>query len=404
MLHPEQVSTSTQPVSPDQLAWLRRELPRWQSEGLVGDDQAVAILEQYRAVHRMGMARLMLYLGAAFVGVGLIWLVAANLDQFPPIGRFAAVTAIWLTITAAAELLGSRPAHDGHRVPSPVVGAARGLSALAFGAVLFQAAQSLQVPAYEPSLLGLWGLGALLYAYAVRGVAPLVIGLATGLAWFLWHVGENGGSALGVIVAILVAGALAAGAGALHDRFGPPEFSAPWREVGAGLALVGLFAAAVPEVNPDDFAPDLGSWLFLGVGVALALIAAALARGDGRLEPLVAIGILLAATLLGLWDPPSSRDELGGQGWAHAGASIVVYVAAATWIAVLGIKRDSGRLTFLALGALVVFTTFQSFSVFAQIIEGAWLFVVLGLVFLASGYLFDRTRRELTEAVEGVPT
>jgi hypothetical protein len=46
-----------------------------------------------------------------------------------------------------------------------------------------------------------------------------------------------------------------------------------------------------------------------------------------------------------------------------------------------------------------VFTTFQSFAVFAQIIEGAWLFVVLGLVFLGSGYLFDRARRELTEAV-----
>ena len=65
----------------------------------------------------------------------------------------------------------------------------------------------------------------------------------------------------------------------------------------------------------------------------------------------------------------------------------------------LGIRRSSDRLTYLALAALVVFTTFQSFAVFAQIIEGAWLFVVLGLVFLGSGYLFDRARRELAEAV-----
>ena len=72
---------------------------------------------------------------------------------------------------------------------------------------------------------------------------------------------------------------------------------------------------------------------------------------------------------------------------------------AATWVAVLGIRRSSERLTYLALAALVVFTTFQSFAVFAQIIEGAWLFLVLGVVFLGSGYLFDRARRELTEAV-----
>jgi hypothetical protein len=66
---------------------------------------------------------------------------------------------------------------------------------------------------------------------------------------------------------------------------------------------------------------------------------------------------------------------------------------------VLGIRRSSDWLTYLALAALVVFTTFQSFAVFAQIIQGAWLFVVLGLVFLGSGYLFDRARRELAEAV-----
>jgi hypothetical protein len=52
------------------------------------------------------------------------------------------------------------------------------------------------------------------------------------------------------------------------------------------------------------------------------------------------------------------------------------------------------------MAALVVFTTFQSFAVFARVIEGAWLFVVLGLVFLGSGYLFDRGRRGLEAGLE----
>ena len=61
--------------------------------------------------------------------------------------------------------------------------------------------------------------------------------------------------------------------------------------------------------------------------------------------------------------------------------------------------RDSRRLTFLATAALVVFTTTQAFSVFAAIIQGAWLFLVLGLVFAGTGYLADRARRQLARTL-----
>jgi uncharacterized membrane protein len=393
------MDTTRQSVSPRQLAWLRDELPRWQAQGLVTGEHAALILDQYRAVKRAGLARLMLYLGAAFVGVGVIWLVAANLDQFPPLGRFLVVTAFWLGATAVAEALGARAA-PGHGSASPTTGAARGLAALAFGAVVFQAAQSLQVPAYEPALVGVWAAGALLYAYAVRGVAPLLVGLVAAVVWLLWHVGENDGGALGIVLALTVAAAVAAGAAVLHDRFGPAEFAAPWREAGAVLALSGLFAAAVPDVTAGGLRPDRLSWLALALGVGFALAAAGLARGEARLEPLVALAIALVSAGLVLWDPGTRVDDrVGVEDWLHAGVRITAYVAAATCVAVLGIQRSSPRLTYLALAALVVFTTFQSFAVFARIIEGAWLFVVLGLVFLGSGYLFDRARRELTEAV-----
>jgi hypothetical protein len=234
----------------------------------------------------------------------------------------------------------------------------------------------------------------------VRGVAPLLVGLVAGLVWLVWHVGDNGGGGLGVVMALVVAAAVAAGAAVLHDRFGPAGFAAPWRELGAAVALAGLFAAAVPYVTAGDFDPDRGSWVALALGVVFALAAAGLARGEARLEPLVALAIALVASVLVLWDPGTSAgDAVGLEDWLHAGVSITAYVGAATWVAVLGIQRSSDRLTYLALAALVVFTTFQSFAVFAQIIEGAWLFLVLGLVFLGSGYLFDRARRELTEAV-----
>ena len=159
------------PVPPRQLAWLRSEVAEWTSRGIISEDQARRISSSYSAdTHtRFSVGRVLLYLGGGFVGIGLIWLVAANLDQLSPTARFVAVALLWLAFLVGGELLASR------KVSAPVVGAARLLAALGIGAVLFQAAQSLQVPAFEPRLLGLWSAAALLHGYATRALSLIHI-------------------------------------------------------------------------------------------------------------------------------------------------------------------------------------------------------------------------------------
>ncbi len=381
------------PITPRTLGWLTGEVAAARADGLVSDDQAARIVDRYRESRRFGLATLVLTLGAVFVGVGLIWLVAANLDQLPPLARFLAVVAIWLTLMSGAELLAARREHGGP-IPSPVVFAGRLMAALAFGAVIFQAAQSLQVPAYEPKLVGLWSAGALLYAYAVRSSGPLLVGLGSGLAWLLWQTGWEEPSALGFVLTLGAAAVLAVSLGSLHDRW-LRSFSVPWRELGAALALVTLFVAAVPAVTPEDFAWTRTLVVTMVVAGVLACAAGAGSRGWLRLEPAAAVGVAALAVLLVWWDTGTDTSHVDLADWAHAAVSIVLYVAAAAGIAVLGVLRDSWRLTALATAALVVFTTFQSFAVFAAILSGAWLFLALGLVFLATGYLFDRGRRRL---------
>ncbi len=78
-----------------------------------------------------------------------------------------------------------------------------------------------------------------------------------------------------------------------------------------------------------------------------------------------------------------------------------MYVVAAGWYAIVGVRHDSPRLTFIATAALVLFTTVQSFAVFAPIVSGATLFLVLGVIFLGSGYVFDQGRRHLVANLEG---
>lgn len=377
----QDLTPAARPVPTGQLAWLEKELASWLATGVVDDSQVKAIRSRYVGVRRFSLNRLLLFLGGGFVGVGLLWLVATNLDEMSPLLRFAVVTSLWLGFVATAELFSRRGAHL-------VVGAFRLLSALSFGAVVFQAAQSLQVPAYEPSLVGAWGLGALVYAYAVEGVAPLLVGIAVTATWFVWDVFDAAEDGMGFVLPVLLAAVVAGVVAVTHDARWRSSFAAPWRDASAVLALLGLFVAAFPDVDMERFAWSAPLVVGLAVAVATVTAAVVLSTGSARLEALASAVAVAAGVLLVAWQPPEP-------------VSVAVYVLAAGWYAVLGVLRDSNRLTFLATAALVLFTTVQSFAVFAPIVTGAALFLVLGVIFLGTGYLFDRGRRRLTATLEG---
>jgi uncharacterized membrane protein len=395
-------SLATRPVTPRQLDWLRAELADWTSQGIISDEQATRISTRVSSRYpaeqhtRTSIGRVFLYLGAGFVGVGLIWLVAANLDQLSPVTRFAAIAALWLAFLVGGELLASRHAS------APLVGAVRLLAALGAGAVVFQAAQSLQVPAYEPRLVGLWAAGALVHAYLTRAYMPFVVGVVTGVAWWFMQPMWDSQDGLTVVVLMGAASVLAAALAVLHDRW-IDAFAWTWRTVAGGMALLAMFVAAVPDIGGDGI--DWSGWLLGALGVAaVAAVAAALTRPGTRiLEPLGAAVVLVAATLLGLWTTGTDTSDIDAGDWAHAAVSVLAYVVLAVALVALGTVRDHPPLTWMAMVGLVVFTTFQSFAVFAPIVTGAWLFVVLGTVFLGTGFLFDRARRELASALDSDP-
>ncbi|GAB3024495.1 hypothetical protein GCM10011376_10010 [Nocardioides flavus (ex Wang et al. 2016)] len=392
-------AVATRPVAPRQLDWLRTELADWTSQGIISEDQATRIstrvATRYPAEHhaRLGMGRVFLYLGAAFVGVGLIWLVAANLDDLSPLARFLTIAALWLAFLVGGEVLASR------RASAPVVGAVRLLAALGAGAVIFQAAQSLQVPAYEPRLVGLWAVGTLLHAYVTRAVMPFLVGVGTGVTWWFMQPLWDAPNGLTVVMLMGAGAVLAAALAVLHDRW-IEAFAWTWRTVAGGMALLALFVAAIPDVGSDGI--SWSTWLVVALVLAgVATLAAALVRPGARiLEPLGAVVVLVAATLIGLWTTGTDTSDIDAADWAHAAISVLAYVVLAVGLVALGTLRDHPPLTWMAMIGLVGFTTFQSFAVFAPIVTGAWLFVVLGTVFLGTGFLFDRARRELASALE----
>jgi uncharacterized membrane protein len=388
-------ATSTRPVPPRQLSWLRTEVDDWTSTGLITPEQADAIRTRYRSDHhtRLSIGRVLLSLGGGFIGIGLIWLVAANLEDLSPVTRFATITALWLAFLVGSEVL------DARRASPPLVGAIRLLASLGTGAVLFQAAQSLQVPAYAPSLIGLWAAGALLHGYLTRSYLPFLVGVLAGLQWWFTQPLWDSQSGLSLVVLMGAAGVLASALAVLHDRW-ITSFAWTWRTVAGGMALATMFAAAIPGIGHDGI--EWSPWLVGVLAVAgAAAVAAVLSRpGVRALEPLGAVAVLGAATLLALWTTSTDTSDVGTAEWAHAATSVVAYVLLAVALLVLGTVREHAALTWMAMLGLVVFTTFQGFAVFAPIVTGAWLFVVLGTVFLGTGFLADRVRRELALALD----
>lgn len=384
-------------ATPQQLDWLRTELAAWQGSGLIDPAQAPGILGHYREQGRTGvtvsLGRVLLVLGGAFVGIGLIWLVAANLDRLSPTLRLLVVVALWLGFLVGGEWL------DVRRGSRAVVGALRLVAVLAFGAVLLQAAQSLQVPTHEPALVGLWSAGGLLHGYAVRAVPPFAVGLGAGVFWWIAQPMWVAPSGSGLVLLLGAGAVLAAALAVLHDdRLEDQAWL--WRLLGAGLALATLFVAAVPDVGSDGVA--WSGWLVLELAAAGAVAAGALVvrRGRASLEVAGALAVVLLAVLLAAWSTGTATGSVDVADWAHAAVSVAAYVLLAVAVVALGTVRDRPPLAWLALAALVVFTTFQSFAVFAPIVTGAWLFVVLGTVFLGTGFLFDRARRRLAHALE----
>ena len=385
-------------IPEDRLNWLTRELEVWQSDGLISSEAASQLRQQYGAEsRRFTLVRLTVALGSVFVGAGLIWLVATNIEHLSPMVRFLAVTFLWLALTALAEILAGRLASS--EVRSPLVTTTQVLAVAAYGAVIFQAAQSLQVPSDSPRLIGLWGLGALLYAYAVRGRSALIIAVTLVVGW-LMVVGTDTGSlarsfTFGTLWGGLAATAIAVG----HRRRWRADFSPPWQVAGVVLTLSGLFIASIPA---DGWADEGHRWapiLLIGAALTPILAIVALVLGDvsDRHYVLAAAAALGIGTVLFRWQP--GDDPQAPQVWARAALAVVGGLGVAAWIALIGAWRREPRITALATVFVILFTTVQSFAVFASIMSGAVLFLLVGVTLLATGYLAMRGRSHLVNTV-----
>ena len=375
------------------LAWLQRELAAWRADGLLDETAAAAIAERYEASSRARAARVLVTLGAALVGVGIIWLVASNLDidEAGPLTRFAFVAALWLGFVALAEVVRGRERFGVLAAPLTL------LAAIAYGATIFQVAQSLQVPAYEPWLLAAWAAGALAYAYATGGAGPLVLGVGAGVGCYVWLLTRDAEGGVAFVLGLALAVPLAAAAAVAHRE--RERFAAAWRFAGGLVALLALGGAAIPGVLEDAAVPAI-AWAAAGGALAIALLAAVRADRLARVELAGAAGVTVVALVLALTAPDLRADAFSGEELpagqlAHVLVASALFLALAVGLAFVGVARESAALTNVAIAAIVLFVAVQSFGLIAPLFSGAALVLAVGAILVACGLLADRGRRRL---------
>jgi uncharacterized membrane protein len=386
--------TSRELISASRLAWLRGEIAGWRGGGLVGHSEAKAIEADVRTSLRARGARTVMLIGAALLGIGLIGVVAGNLDvdEIGPLERSLLVGLVWLALVALAEVVDGRGAL--HALANPIAL----LAAIAYGATIFQVTQSLQVPAFEPSLILAWALGALVYAYATSRSGPLVLGVGALVGWYVWELSDRTEVAGAIVLGTALAMPLTAAVAAFHEGTRRAPFTGAWRFT---AALLGLGALAVAVVAPlgDPPVPGAVIWAAIPIGF-VALVA--LARGDARQRIEIAGALVVAGATIALvaLAPHSDQelfffDEPPDAVVTFKLVAVGLYIVLASALAYLGAVNGAPAMTGVGVGAIVLLFASQvfTFGLVLANISTAWLLLALGGLLTALGVLADVLHR-----------
>lgn len=320
---------------------------------------------------------LALVFGALTMGAGVLLFVAAHWDTLSPTARMAIVVGtVALFHVAGAVFSARQPA---------LASACHAVGTVALGGGIFMAGQIFHLAEHWPGGILLWALGAVVAWSLLRDALQLSLVAILVPAWLAseWTVATEFDARHSVRV-------LASGVFLLALSYATAVTSRPAsvaRQVLRWIGRVALLPAALTLAVATDVSgtitPSSRGLLALGWIVALGgplLLAAWLRRGQAWPNALAVVWVLALSALAAV------SSSVPQYGWWAVGAGGLV-----AW----GIRDGHGdRVNF---GAAIFAATVLAFY-FSEVMTklGRSVSLVgLGLVLLAGGWLFERTRRRL---------
>ena len=365
-----------------------RSLRRWTNAGLIDPSVAERIRLYEDEREEPGTLHWPVLLAAGFgalmAGAGVLLFVASHWEALSPSARFLIVLASVGSFHVAGALASTR---------TPALGTAlHAAGTAALGGGVYLAGQIFNMAAHWPSGLMLWAAGAWLAWFVLRHETQLLLAATLTPAWYTseWMVAiERAGwrnwdeDVVSAAANVLIGLAL----------FTAPSAPDHRRRGLVWLAAVVLVPALAFLALTSSGPITVRAWprgivlLALLIVVVVPLAAAWLLRGPRAWLNVVALGWVLMLIPLAAF-----REALILFGWWALGA-----LGLAAW----GLKEGrTERINFGALAFAIVVLAFYFSNVMDKLGRSASL-LGLGLLFLAGGWVLERTRRRLVRAARG---
>lgn len=376
----------------------RRILERWVAAGLV--DPALA--ERIRTweagqEERRGLrwpVLIAVSFGGILVGAGVLLFVAAHWDDLSPSRRFALVLLMVAIFHAGGAAAAERF--------SVLATALHATGTVALGAGVFMAGQIFNLGEHWPGGIMLWAAGAWVGWALRRDWTQATLAAVLTPAWLAgeWIVAtEKHQGAERVLAEGLLLVAVTYLSSLLPAREGSMRRALAWIGGLAVIPLTGLVVEGDWGWRQGEAIPTtliIAGWTF---AIALPLALAFFLRGQGgRLNMLAAAWVVILGTTKVPESVKSASiwsfywDELGSYLWCMVGA-----VGLVAWGAM---ERRKERINLGIAGFGLTVLIFYSSSVMDKLGRATSL-IGLGVMFLAGGWILERTRRRLVAGLNG---
>ena len=372
-----------------------RYLARWRRAGLL-DEATEAAIRNYESAQAQPSGQrwqvvLALILGAILLGAGVLLFVAAHWDDVSPVGRLALVMAM-LALFHVAGIV-SRERFSGFAT------AMHALGTVASGGAIALVGQIFNMQEHWPAAILLWALCALAGWWLLGDEFQQTLALLLVPAWLFseWSYRANvySGSEvyLGRMLAVLAAVYLTA---FLHSH----RRVVLW--ILFAVAGVALIVATVILSDGWNYIGWGHHWGFVPLSLRLAAyailalsLAAAWFLNRKSILPVGAVGVMAFALP---WLTYVVVEGSGRYTWRHSEPRVGMYAlvaATCVFLAWWGVREASRAIVNYGIAAFALTVIWFYFSSVMDKLGRSLGLIVLGVLFLAGGWMLEMARRRL---------
>ena len=392
---------------------LRREVAQWQRDGTITPQQAEAILSRYpedsadyeAARRRQGLVIGLSILGAVLVGLGIITFFAANWNEIPRSVKLGALIVGIVLSYGAGFFLWQRLGYTAVGISLVLLGC------IIYGAGVHLIGQIYHVPVDHPNLTAFWFLGVLPLAYVTRSKPVMFLSIVLFLVaagFRLPHWLRDVYDADAVILASVMYLALA---GLIYATGKAKSLFDGWEPIGGLFRAIGLIVGfgALYLLTFHDLIDEAGridgvDYRYWSLTYAASVIAVASMAGLEwwriRRGAASVVGPFEIATVVLLLTASHVLVRVP-VGWEPLYPIMInaLFALAALGLMISGyLQGREGRIN-LAMGLIALFVISRYFEYSTTLFDRSLVFVGAGVILLAGGFLLERGRRRMLDAM-----